>query len=532
MLKRISLFFLLVVFITCQKQVPKNKELPLYGKTLNISCPASLEQLDPHKLIFRTDRIITSIFYETLLQFSSENPDSVVPWLAEKYEQQGNLIRFSLRKDVYFHNDPCFTQRRQMNADDVIYSIERIARLRNESNNFLKEKIVGYEEFLQGKTERISGLGKIDDYTLEIHLTKPFVAFKKILATPALAIIPKEAVEFYKENFKKHPVGTGAFRLVKWNNLKSLDLVKNEHYWRKDSVGNALPYLDGIYVILISNDIVKQTKLLNNSLHAIQINELEFIEIKKEEDFYNKVEIQYISNFPFIIRFWGISMSNESVLAKNRELRRAIRANFKHEMLESNKLNPDNTSYTMVPTKYFNSDSISAIVEKYKTGKEYRNAELSVQIATNLKSEDLTRITEAVHSVGCKSTLDFKQTGYYSNIFKNHPDIFRVSYGLSYPDFEEYYSIFYSKNIGDNNITCFRNEKYDQLYEQCIIEQDNAERLKLFFELEKILFAEVPGIFFCNSLRSYSLSIKNVKGLKLRMNIHDYSEVWIDENDL
>ena len=50
------------------------------------------------------------------------------------------------------------------------------------------------------------------------------------------------------ERFRRHPVGTGPFQFVAWEEGQALILKKNANYFEKDSAGNRLPYLDGIKV--------------------------------------------------------------------------------------------------------------------------------------------------------------------------------------------------------------------------------------------------------------------------------------------
>ena len=62
------------------------------------------------------------------------------------------------------------------------------------------------------------------------------------------SIVPREVVEKYGKDFRRHPCGTGPFRLQSWEEGQALILLKNEHYFDKDSAGKALPYLDAVKV--------------------------------------------------------------------------------------------------------------------------------------------------------------------------------------------------------------------------------------------------------------------------------------------
>ncbi len=66
------------------------------------------------------------------------------------------------------------------------------------------------------------------------------------------AVLP-EAVEFYGQDFRAHPAGSGPFRFKFWEEGVKLVLEKNTTYFEKDSAGNALPHLDAISVSFIQN---------------------------------------------------------------------------------------------------------------------------------------------------------------------------------------------------------------------------------------------------------------------------------------
>jgi len=513
---------------------PPNSSQPNYGNTLNISCLGSLENLDPHKLFFRTDRDITSIFYEGLVQFSHKNPDSIIACLAEKWEtsEDGRNYRFYLRKNVYYHSDPCFPKSRHLNADDVIFSFKRIAKLDNKISNILADEILGFKEFQNAHKNYISGIRKIDEFTLEIKLIKPYINFLKILAIPNLSIIPSEAVDYYGNNFKTHPVGTGPFRLVKWNKLKSLELVRNANYWRTDERGNPLPYLDNINIHLISNNLVIKSKFINGSLDLVVFDELIFNEFQNHSEFTSKARVLKKSSYPSGIRFWGFSLNKNNPLSRNVSLRRAILSNFDFSQLKTFQI--DSTKVGSSPINYYTRNNqkitFSKKVDYNKTDFEkFKNYQIT--ISTNIMSRDLKVLAKSISELGLNYSLDFRQIGYYKNIFKAHPDIFRVSYSLSYPDIEEYYSLFYSKNIGKSNLVAFSNKQYDKLYEQALIESEKTKRYNLFIAMEKILQREVPVICFCSWLDKYYLANKNIKGLKIRFETPDFSEVWIENNN-
>jgi peptide/nickel transport system substrate-binding protein len=89
---------------------------------------------------------------------------------------------------------------------------------------------------------------------------------------------------------------------------------------------------------------------------------------------------------------------------------------------------------------------------------------------------------------------------------------FRGSWIADYPDAENYYTVFYSKNGSPPNYTRFHNAAYDALYEKALTEYEDAKRYELYQQMEKILIEESPVVplFYDEVLR---FSQKRVKGL-------------------
>ena len=77
----------------------------------------------------------------------------------------------------------------------------------------------------------------------------------------------------------------------------------------------------------------------------------------------------------------------------------------------------------------------------------------------------------------------------------------------------EYLSLFYSKNFCPDgpNYTHFKNEEFDKLYKESIIESDFERRTKMYQELDQIIMdnAVIIPLYYDQVLR---FSHKNIKG--------------------
>ncbi len=160
------------------------------------------------------------------------------PGLAESYEisQDGQTFTFKLRSGVKFHNG------REMTADDVKYSLDRVTNPKTQSPGAgFFGSIKGFDEVTAGTAETLSGVTVVDPSTVKIELSRPDATFLHVMALNFASVVPQEAVAEAGADFGKKPVGTGAFKLAEWAIGQRLVFERNEDYWRE-----GLPYLDQI----------------------------------------------------------------------------------------------------------------------------------------------------------------------------------------------------------------------------------------------------------------------------------------------
>lgn len=248
------LFFyswVLVSFLYCTQQDRQTADVNL-GGTYRIPITSDISSLDPAWRHFYS-WFIGSQIYEGLVTYS-KNESEIVPLLAESFQVNDLTYTFHLRKGVKFHDDPCFPggNGRELTAADVKYSFERPYKIKMSYwKRSPTEKFLGFKEFATGESSQIEGFKVIGKYTFEIRLIKPDPYLLSNLTASDRFIVPKEAVAYYGEDFKFHPVGTGPFRFSEWMPNEKLILVKNENYWGFEN-NVSLPYLDAVEYIFYS----------------------------------------------------------------------------------------------------------------------------------------------------------------------------------------------------------------------------------------------------------------------------------------
>jgi len=158
--------------------------------------------------------------------------------LAESYEisPDGLTYTFKLRPGVKFHNG------REMTAEDVKYSIERVVNPATQSPGAgFFASIKGHEAMTGGTADSLEGVTVVDPSTITFELTRPDATFLHVMALNFAHVVPKEAVDEHGADFGKNPVGTGAYRMTDWTLGQHVVFERNPDYWRE-----GVPNLDKI----------------------------------------------------------------------------------------------------------------------------------------------------------------------------------------------------------------------------------------------------------------------------------------------
>ncbi len=100
-----------------------------------------------------------------------------MPELAESWEvlDNGATYRFHLRRDVPFQKTDWFTPTRKMNADDVVFTFQRIFDRNNPWHN-VNGSNFPYFDSLQF-ADNVKSVRKLDNHTVEFRLAQPDASF-------------------------------------------------------------------------------------------------------------------------------------------------------------------------------------------------------------------------------------------------------------------------------------------------------------------------------------------------------------------
>lgn len=273
----------------------------------------------------------------------------LIPELARELptiSADGRIYTFKLRTDVRFHDDSCFpgAKGRRMTAEDVRYSFTRCCDPRTSTVAFwaFKDKVKGATQYYDAvlamsgvdgaattasasEPAPIEGFKVIDDSTFQIELVTPYAPFIYYLVNSLGDVVPREAVETYKENFFRHPVGTGPFTFVSWTPDRDLVLRRNPNYWGRDADGNQLPFLDEIRFLFIKDDKIQFNEFMSGNLsESFGIPTEQFTSVldtgRRLRPDFSKYQLQ---TSPAMLT-WYFDFNNETAPFNNADVRRAF----------------------------------------------------------------------------------------------------------------------------------------------------------------------------------------------------------------
>ena len=476
----------------------KGKEIPFQGGTYRRPLESMPRTLDPTLARdFYSATVIQQLF-DGLVQFDQNL--NVIPAIAKswKVSHDGLTYTFFLREGVKFHNG------REITAEDFVYSFTRIADPKNKSPGaHLLEKVSGFNEFQDGKTDSVKGFKSVDKLTFEIRLSEPFYPFISILGTFYLKVMPKEEIEKPNSVFSTNPIGSGPFKFLSMKEKEEIILESNPDYFE----GKA--YLNKIVFKIFHGAPGKRI------LKEFKEGELEesFIPPEEIENMVREKHYLFLQKPTFSLRFYGLNSLSKPL--DNKKLRKAINFAIDKKFIVSQIhkdqfhlakgiLPPGMPGYDPRKNPYpFNETEAAKLLSEagYPNGQTLPNLEIWSNTKSEAALKELNEIQSQLKKVGILTSLHFETNwpNFESMLRVNKAPLFILAWYADFPDPDSLlYSLFHSKS--KNNFVAYSRPEVDRLIDKARAERDYLKRVEAYRKIEAVVLEDAPIVPMINRL--------------------------------
>jgi len=473
-----------------------------------------------------------------------KNPDGT-----ETYE-------IHLKHGIFFHDDPCFPggRGREVTAADFDYTFQRIADPAVECPvlSTLQEFIAGLKPaFLQARkaegfdySKPTGALTILDDHTFRLNLLKAYPQIQYWLAMPFTSPVPREAVEYYngkngRDPFKFHPVGTGPYRCTEWSRSRLIRLVRNERYtttrfpmsgWPQADAarfqplaGAPLPFIDEIQFSVIRENIPAWLLFRQGYLDRSGVGKDTFNSvITAGQTLSNDLRARGVTLYRDVEPETAYSQFNmtDPVLGANLRLRQALSTAYDEDranelfgngvQLKAEQILPPGVVGYEPGFKnpYRTQDLAQArklLAEAgYPDGIDPQTGQplvLTMDVmASGAEERQRAEFDQSqVEQLGLRCKIEENTAArFFDKQITGH---FQMNTGsgwrADYPDPENFFFLFYSKNVPPqgSNSTRFSNPEFDRLFEQMATMDNGPERLELIRHMNALLVEQCPVIY-------------------------------------
>jgi len=502
------------------------QDTPRRGGTIRMTAPyaASFGSLDPHTTPRAQDDIINKALQRTLYNWDTAN-NKLVLELAKSVSasEDGLTYTYKLRDDAYFHNG------RKMTADDLIWSYTRIM---DGTKGFPGARYVrilkGAVDVEKGQAKEISGLKKIDDFTLQMTLTDRVEPGYYFFAGTT-AILPKEEVE--KGNFAANPVGLGPFKFKEHIPGSRVVAERWDKFYKP-----GMPYADKLEVLIMAEAAARDVAFRNKEIDTSILGPAQYVAYRADPQL-SKGILEVPEMFTRAMQF-NPTYKPFADKRVRQAINYAIDTDLIIKRLVKDKayravswLPPSSAAFdkTMKPYAFDPAKAKKLLADAgYPNGFEF---ELSTSQNESWGLPIVEAIIPYLDKVGIKVKPKMVEVTVLTDVAMKGEHQAFIGSNLTGPDSLATLQCYYSKTPRTAcNYTTFNNPEFDKLFEAAGQEGDMAKRNDFLRQANNLLYEEAPVWFFNynKAVLAYQPWIHGLQANPTEIT-HQYPEyVWVD----
>ena len=271
------------------------------------------------------DTAVINLFAESLFGYDENFTIDNSGFADVEFNKDDKTVKITIPEGVKWHDGEDVT------IDDVIYPYYVVGNKDYTGIRYGEDfmNVEGMEEYHNGDAEEISGLERVDDYTLVVHY-KTFSNSMLQAGGGVSAYIEPEhifkdipiAEQEDSDAVRSNLVGFGPFKVDKITPGEAVTFVRNDDYYR------GAPALDGVTVEIVNpSTIIQEMKAGNYDIASLPADQYETFKDAKNFDVLGQVSNVY-TYIGFNLGTWdeekGEVVYDDTKLTANKALRQAM----------------------------------------------------------------------------------------------------------------------------------------------------------------------------------------------------------------
>ena len=440
--------------------------------------------------------------YEGLVGWGDNN--NIVPLIAAempKVSDGGKTYTFRLRPGVTFSNG------RAVSADDVKYSLTRALDPKLNSPvvmDYLND-IEGAEALAKGQASELTGVKIVDTRTVQIRLVGPRPYFLGKLTYPTGYVLAKEEVEKgpaseggAKSIDQTNTVGTGPFKLASYVPQSKIVLSANAGYWA------GKPKITSLQMPIVLDALTRRNMYQSGQLDILT-------DIPKgdyEQDSQNPKLKDQIKMFARAATFYLALNQTHYAPFKDKRVRQAVAHAIDKDSIIKNALQGINHKAEGIvpegvpgfdPTlKGMPFDLAKAKALLAEAGFPDGKGLPPLTLAFRQSYPDYSNVAQVVQQqlVGIGINVQLKEMDWATLLTQTNDkqiDFFHMRWSADYLDPQDFLSLMFHTNSPENRVS-YSNPQFDDLCDRADGELNNAKRMALYHQAERIVVDDAPWV--------------------------------------
>lgn len=494
------------------------------ASTLVYCSEASPAGFDPSQYTSGTDFDASAeTVFNRLTQFMRGGTE-VEPGLATRWEvsNDGLTYTFHLREGVKFHTTDFFKPTRDFNADDVLFTFNRLLDAETPFRKAYPSESPYFTDM--GLNTTIKSVNKLDEHTVRFSLNNVDAAFVQNLAMSFASVQSAEyAGQLLKdgkaEDINQKPVGTGPFVFKRYQKDSQIRYVANKQYWKPEDVK-----LDNLVFAITPDAASRLQKLKAGECQVSGYPRPADIEVMKQDP-----NLRVLQQAGFNLGFLAYNVTHppldqlkvRQALDMAIDKQAIIKAVYQGAgQLAQNALPPAQWSYDpSVKDAPYDPVKAKALLKEagVAPGTILNLWAMTVQRASNPNARmSAQMIQQDWAKVGINANIVSYEWGEYIKRAKNgEHDAMIYGWTGDNGDPDNWLGVLYScAAVKGSNYAKWCNPAYDKLVQQAKVSNDREQRIKWYQEAQKILKEQVPITPIANSTVFQPLR-KEVKDFKI-----------------